>query len=96
MDFRGSDSSIILVLRGWNPPVHRGFPGKFESSNLSRENVSREIGRTKICNTVALVVCSPEAGPRRVDDLGREARRMAGTVVPGRSLAAIRGRDFEG
>ena len=26
--------------------VHRGSPGKDESSNLSRDNVSREIGRT--------------------------------------------------
>ena len=24
---------------------HREFPGKFESANLSRENLSREIGR---------------------------------------------------
>ena len=24
-----------------------GFPGKFESSNLSRDNVSREIGRIR-------------------------------------------------
>ena len=27
--------------------VHREFPGKFESSNLSRNNLSREIGRTR-------------------------------------------------
>ena len=25
--------------------MHRGFPGKFESSNVSRDNVCREIGR---------------------------------------------------
>ena len=32
VDFGGFDSSII---KGWNYRVHRGFPGKFESSNLS-------------------------------------------------------------
>ena len=45
MDFRGFDSSIILILTGWNSHVHRGFPRKFESSDLSRDNLSREIGR---------------------------------------------------
>ena len=43
-DFGGFDSSIILVLRG-GLLMSTGFPGKFESSNLSRDNVSREIGR---------------------------------------------------
>ena len=31
----------------WNSHVHRECPGKFESTNLSRDNISREIGRTK-------------------------------------------------
>ena len=35
-----------LNSKGWNSHVHREFPGKFESSSLSRDNVSREIGRT--------------------------------------------------
>ena len=35
-----------LNLKGWDSHVHRGFPGRFESSNISRDNVSREIGRT--------------------------------------------------
>ena len=35
LDFRGFDSSRILILRG----------GHFESSNLSRDHLSREIGR---------------------------------------------------
>ena len=49
MDFRGFDSRIILILRGGIlMSVHREFPGKFESSNLSRDNVSREIGRSII------------------------------------------------
>ena len=30
--------------------VHRGFPGKFQSSNLSRDNLGREIARnTGVC-----------------------------------------------
>ena len=35
----------------WNSHVHREFPGKFESSNISRDNVSREIGRTTTTTT---------------------------------------------
>ena len=26
-----------LNYKGWNSHIHRGFPGKFESSNLSRD-----------------------------------------------------------
>ena len=33
----------------WNFQAHREFPGKFESSNLSRDNASREIGRIVDC-----------------------------------------------
>ena len=43
MDLGGFDSSITLILKGWNSRSHRGFPGSFESSNLSRDNVSRKI-----------------------------------------------------
>ena len=35
-----------LKLKGRNCQAHREFAGKFESSNLSRDNLSREIGRT--------------------------------------------------
>ena len=44
VDFGGFDSSTILIQRGWNSQAHRGLPGKFESSNVSRDNVSRRIG----------------------------------------------------
>ena len=44
VDVGGFDSSIMSNLRG-GIPGRRGFTGKFESSNVSRENVSREIGR---------------------------------------------------
>ena len=37
MDFRGFDSNINLKFKGRNSHVHRGFPRKSESSNLSRE-----------------------------------------------------------
>ena len=46
VDVRGFDSSTISILRGGNSQARGGFPGKFESSNLSRRNVSREIGRS--------------------------------------------------
>ena len=42
----GVDSSIILVLKGWNSHVQRECPRHFESRNLSRGNLSRVIGRT--------------------------------------------------
>ena len=35
-----------LNYEEWHAHVHRGFPGKLESSSPSRDNVSREIGRT--------------------------------------------------
>ena len=44
LDFRGFDSSIILILRG-GILMSREFPGMFESTNLRRGNLSREIGR---------------------------------------------------
>ena len=46
-----------LNFKGWNSQVHREFPRKFESSNLSRDNLSREIGRR-------LAVASRSRAPR--------------------------------
>ena len=46
VDFRGLDSSTILISRGGILTSIGDLPEKFESSNLSRDNVSREIGRT--------------------------------------------------
>ena len=34
-----------LNSKGWYSQARMGFPGKFESSNVSRDNRSREIGR---------------------------------------------------
>ena len=44
LDCRGFDSSRILIVRGRILMLMREFPGKFESTNLSRDNLSREIG----------------------------------------------------
>ena len=42
----------------WNSHVHRDFPGKFESMNLSRHNLSREIWRKEWLRVSELrVVC---------------------------------------
>ena len=46
LDFRGFDSSIFFNIKGWYSHVHRAFPGKFESTDLGRDNISREIGHT--------------------------------------------------
>ena len=42
-----------LNSKGWNSKAHEGFPGKFESTNLSRDNVSREIGCREAGRVVA-------------------------------------------
>ena len=44
LDFRGFDSSRILIRRGWNSNIQWEFPGIVESANLSRNDLSREIG----------------------------------------------------
>ena len=44
-DFRGFDSSIVLIIKGWNSEIHGELSEKFESTILSRDNSSREIGR---------------------------------------------------
>ena len=33
---------IIIKFKGWNSHVHMEFPGNLESTNLSRDNLSRE------------------------------------------------------
>ena len=48
MEFRGFDSSIVLILKGWNAHVRSGFPRNLESSNLSRDNARRKIGRKTV------------------------------------------------
>ena len=46
VDFRGFDSNIILLIRGGILMSMGKFPVKFDSSNVSRRNASRRIGRT--------------------------------------------------
>ena len=45
LDFRGLDSSRIFEFKAWSSHVLMAFPGRFESANLSRHDLSREIGR---------------------------------------------------
>ena len=60
VDFKGFDSSTILNVRGEMPRPVGDLPEGFESSNVSRDDVSREIGRT---NTGA-DGCPPEEAGR--------------------------------
>ena len=46
LDFRGFDSNIILSLRGAILVSIGNFPESLSQQNLSRSNLSREIGRT--------------------------------------------------
>ena len=63
MDLRGFDSNIILILRVGILRSIGDFPeslsGKFESSNLSRHNASREIGRSGLFE-IGLAACAGE------------------------------------
>ena len=43
LDLGGFDSRQILILE-WNSHIHREFPANPESTNLSRDNLSRETG----------------------------------------------------
>ena len=38
----------IYMSKGWNSHVHRELPGNVESTNLSRDNLSREIRRVAV------------------------------------------------
>ena len=44
-----------LNLKGWNSHVRGEFPGEFESTNLSSDILSREIGRTSMRHQRAVV-----------------------------------------
>ena len=50
LDFRGFDSSRLLILRDGNSLMsiefYRGSPGKFDSRTLNRKTLSRWTGRT--------------------------------------------------
>ena len=53
LDFRGFDSSKLLILKGGNSHVHQFYresPGKFDSRTLSRETLSRWTGRIRHSN----------------------------------------------
>ena len=57
--------------------MHREFPGKFESSNLSRDDLGREIGRRLRASSLLLRQrhegrAAQGAGAERRAGLGRE------------------------
>ena len=72
LDFRGFELERNLNLKGWKSHVLREVPGKFESSNLSRDNLSREIGRK------AETVVGRQRSEQ--DEEGAEARGWVQTV----------------
>ena len=47
LDFGGFGSMRNLDFQGWSFHVHREFPGNVESTNLSRDNLSRAIVRSQ-------------------------------------------------
>ena len=57
------------MFKGWDSHVHRTIPGKFESSNVSRDNVSREIGRTPMPVMIAEHAPGGSKSARRKQEL---------------------------
>ena len=58
LDFRGFDSSIILILRCGILMSTGNLPEKFESKNRGRDNLSREIGRTPLRPEMDVRTCA--------------------------------------
>ena len=72
LDPRGFDSSIIVKFRAGILMSIGNFPGKFESTNLSRDTLSREIGRI-----VQVVTFWPSRKTRRLSaEFGHPPSRM--------------------
>ena len=84
-----------LNLKGWNSHVHRDFPGKFEWSNVSRDDVSRGIGgmlptktyaRMSACMTSDYVSCKAMLFPSRCGAAGFSPARLLEQVNRSRAL----------
>ena len=74
-----------LNSKGWNSHIHRGLPGKFESSNLSRDNVGREIVRKSLPAARKLTLALGEkdfqsASVRGPEDFGDQF--SVGVIMP--------------
>ena len=76
MGFRGFDSSIILILRGGIPRPIGNFPEEIESTNLSRHNLRREIGRSATQDGWA-----PGQEAQQAPD-AQDAQRVVGDGLP--------------
>ena len=90
VDIRGFDSSIILIFRGEFVLSPWGFSESFESSNLSRDNLSREIGcaHTSPVDTFAPsrahtthLLGSTHHSPRHFKVRGSNPREMVGGIT---------------
>ena len=70
-----------LNLEGWKFQAHRGLPGKLESKNISRDNLSREFADSRPCSRAASHIShriqaagSVPRGNRRHHGKGHHAR----------------------
>ena len=80
----------VLHFKGWHSHAHRAFTGKSESSNLSRDNLSSEIGRSvhprsgcqvHATDSITLMLCQSVCEKMRIhadssQGLFREAIKM--------------------
>ena len=76
-----------LKFKGWNSQAHGEFPGKFESSHVSKDNVSREIGRI-VPRPVHMDLVGPESWPASTASRrGRDKRgRRRSAAIGGKPL----------
>ena len=54
-------------FKGWNSHAHRGFPGKFEFTNLRRDTLSREnLSRAQLLQKPAADLASEPSATRQL------------------------------
>ena len=76
----------VSSWRKWNSHTHRQFPGKFEASNLSRDNHSREIGRRWTIQQTAARLSRPPGWVRPISVLRLSLLRFGDSNIPGNPL----------
>ena len=80
LDFRGFDSNIIFIVRCGISRLGGKLSGNVESTNLSRDNLGREIGRTRF----------EPPKQRRVRSASCELGRLSKTKERGTAVFASR------